>query len=488
MKKTFSILSMLLLVALVGCGGGDVTGPDGTTTDTVNLEPEETVSYACSNLISNGPANLDSVVSSYGLNAATESNVKARADRILFPFGEEGKDFSGRLKDVYYATNNIELVHAMMQNFTGTGSSGRTVGIKDIGDAKITIPKSLGGDVVVDPVVDGYDGFDEHITRSVATYTYKYDPRTFDQFVAHFLLRINANVESLRQQMHAQFKALSTQLDTKIGALQDDVNIIKGGIEALIVGRMTDVKNSFNSFCLNLDAAINVTEASNTIYDYLEKNGQFSQDLLDAIDRSKAIQTWAVNESKYTEWDYQDAECSGDTNMVHMYFQPQATGGFAFSYENPRKMFALGIGNLQFIAKMMLTKLRLNSMLYNGSALKTKNALIAQQYLDLLESSGIKQGVQDAKSYISNRTSYYISSLMGDFESIKGYPMTPTTTCTVNRGSTTLIDWTEWQYVKYGSLLPLLSSDGQYRTMNNPLLIKYFATLAALETKLKSYL
>lgn len=404
--KTVIGIVCLSLILFVGCGNDPTSPDDGLQ----NLPPQEFLTYDCNQLISQGDSLLDQSSQNYtNVETSILTQAQEQADYLLFPYNtESGQSFAKRMESIYWAENNVAALYQFHQSrVEGDTNQGRLLK----SDVSVRLIPSIGKELG-DQYVPGMEGTVNRINASEARISYSfYALRNIGIQIGH----AQEMIKRLQGETSRQFSIINSKLDTAIGELAGDVNILKSGIDAIIMGQMAEVQSRFDGFCNNLrNNASTVSEASNIVYNYFVSSSQFDADILYAIDRAKAIQNWAITNGEYSEFAYQDPFFSESTEyeVKSITWESSHPASGHFNFSNPKNGLLISLGDLDYVAKMMLTKLNYNSYLYKDDELNEKNSIQAQSFLDLLESSGFKQNCIDAYQAMYSKYCYYMSAVL----------------------------------------------------------------------------
>jgi len=404
MKK---LLSMLVIIMVIVSACGD----NGTNPGTPVNSNTELLAPHAQKLISDGDQMLDNAVSSYtNLPDEIRDRVKKVADYAMFPlYYSETKTFSQRMKTVFTGENNFVNAHALiMANVSNTTPSpsvrgrmaiSRGISMEDIEDganaAKVLFPAAAPfieiGVGILDFFGFGGPSVEEQIQDQVEE-----NGRKLDQVL---------------QEMRQGFNIVNQRLDlviTRLSDLKGDINLATTGIDIGIQNQFIVVKNNFKGFTDLYKVALNITEASNTAFNYMNNAGQFETDLNNVIDISKNLQTWAlVNDQYIYETVENDPSTSSNLVRININTISQSTN-IILTYPNTKKLLIMSLGGFEYVAKMLRARLNMNKILYKNCAdRKAKNKILAQSYLDLLETKGVWANGQNIIDIIQARYQYY---------------------------------------------------------------------------------
>lgn len=400
MKRMFA-LTLALTLGLAACGGaGDTIGtaPGGSTGFTPGMVP---ISYSASNLVVSGSTILQGVVASYTSVAdpTLKSHVRHIADFFLFPTGDiRNQTFSQRMEATFTGDDNVVKILQLQQTLSNGGA------------LPLTGASRPARGLVEDEPFDGYNecigavgaGIDCLLPGLGSVFTSIFGgPSEEEQFrkrVENQLKALDKKLDRMQAEMRQGFKQMDTRFNQVLGNMQDlkgDVNILNSGVGSLISLHMGTTMNDFDGFLANYGTAVNTNEARTIVHNYFVESSDFNQNILNFIDCAKAIQEWATNNNQFTAWAHEDATRATNVHKMTMYCEFHPGHSHDLLVRNPKRLVTIGMGNLEYLAKMMFTKLNLNSVIYHGANLRQKNQLDAQYFLGLLESSGIKQMVLD---------------------------------------------------------------------------------------------
>lgn len=426
MFKKMTITMLALVLGLAGCGG-DVTEPPQNTVDMTGTAVP--VSYSAGNMVTNGAATLDSVVSSY--TCFTDPSQKARigkiADYLLFPTGDvAGKNFGQRMGDVIIGDGNVARVLALKDTLVG-GS------LPAPGASRM----AFRGLVAEEP----FEGYNECVGLASEGLNLLVPglgsllggifggPSEEEQFRAKVekqFAAVNKKLDQVQAEMRQGFAQVNGKLNVVLGkmtTMQGDVNILKDGIGAIIGASLAERINNFNGFLDNYKLSATPTAASNIVYNYFVTSSDFNQNILDFFDAAKAVQNWAVTNGQYNyTWTYQDPTRSTNTGNSQVVVvinettpgSENVTSQYPFNYHSPKKNFVIGFGNVEFYVNMMMTRLNLNAQLFSGETLKNNNKALAADFLAKLDSTGIRNSVMQQYNTMKAEYEASLAALVTD--------------------------------------------------------------------------
>jgi len=485
MKKVFIIMiSLVLVIALSGCGNDVVTPTTLSNNEGITIAPH------VNKLIESGNQLLNETLSSYSslTYSGLRADVREVSDFMLFPFNtDSGKSFYDRMKDVYWDKDNVVKGFALLNQAASTNSSSASILRKKIATRGVI------GDTaedIVDSFVPGLSDFCDSIFGGGG-------PSNED--LERQLTQIGKDLNEMRTEMRQGFASINRKSDKILGNLETmkgDINILKQGqaqIANLIMSSgMNDVISEFNGFLTSYETSVSTTDASNIAYTYFISSSRFWADIEKFINCSKQIQEWATNNNQYSSHVYNDPSAStnvgGVSGSVHWsYWGGPTVTGINMNYENPKKKHIISLGNLNYLSKMIMARLSLNSVLYKGETLRQSNSNIAQQFLDNI--------LPEIKQFIDNA----VSALRAQYNSYRNYVITgfwefiPEETKTDIAGGL----WYDTCLHKYGAptiyynadkVAALAFLEKDYRNVFMEYFGFFIAKIITLEVQLKSYL
>jgi len=486
MKKVLFIMITLVFIAALSACGNDVITPK-----TISQNEGVTIAAHVNKLITNGSQLLDQTLDSYPVlgTLGLRTDVKNASDFMLFPFNKAtGKPFNDRMKDIYWDKDNLVKGYVLLQQATnGTSASPSILRSKNVSRGAI-------GDAaenITDFFLPGVSDFCDSLFGTGG-------PSNED--LERQLTQIGKNLAEMHNEMKRGFTALTRKTDQILGELETvkgDLNILIQGqtdIENLILSTgMGDVKDAFEGFLGTYEMSINQTEASNKASEYVY-SADYNEGIIKFITFSKALQEWATNETQYSEYIWNDPSASTNSYWVQIGTISHSHGYTNMMYHNPKKDVVISLGNMMYLAKMMLTRFQLNNVLYTSKTDRAaSNRNIATYYLELLDTRGIKPALVASLEKLQARRDFY-----------KGWAdqlYVPVWGAGAHAGAIS----PAFMYKKNGAGGQLLGTfsastsgwnySAAYNVINNHLnnqLAEYFglivAKLVALEVQLKSYL
>ena len=532
MKKTSFILVLIFGLFLIsGCSGDDKPAYSG---DSIQM-----VSYSANNMMSNGNRFLDETVSSYSsiTNPIMKGVLKKMVDYTLFPYNSStGKDFTTRMKDVYWAEDNIIQAYNLQKNYLENSV---------IGGAGTIGPRTLSR-MTSEEIDDGVNVLlDEFAPKLLESVPFVGDilgsvfgslfggPSQEDRMeenqekMMKQLDALGKTMDQMAQENRQNFKVLNIKADQtlkNLEGLKGDISILNTGVEASLLNDMNAVISQYDGFLTTFSEAANTNEARTIVYNYLKVSADYWQNILTFFNTAKSVQNWAVANGQYTA----DKVWQDPTSWIDkMWFEVRYTMGSYYGtngydigqthdldYDNPKKQLIRSLGNIDYLTKMILARFDLNAVLYAGETLKQQNAAFAQNVLSLQDFIDLKQNSENELIKINERHQVYIDGLY--YKSDGTYHTLP---------------YTNWPYINVFTFNPEAEAAGSkpngYRFYTNSTLINeylkfpeggssyaeftgindvhnalttqynkvmldygiiYLARLVALEVKLKSYL
>jgi len=514
MRKTaIFIIVVMMFVMVTGCGDS------GTNPGTPSVDNSDLLSYNAKKMITDGSTILDSVSASYTALTGTDTAIftKVIADHMLFPFNNENtdKDFSQRMKDQFWGENNVINAVNLFTDYASVSKTSTSYSLK-LQNSKST--KSL---LPIDPgsVINGIKNKAKQFIKDKAKDIVSSIPfvgglvgslfggkskeqRNQEKMMAQ-LSKIGKTLNQFRNETRQNFAKINEKVDQVLGnlsTLQGDVNFLHGDLQGTIVNsEIQDIKNNFDGFILNVKTAATVQDASNAAYTYFINSSDYWQDLLKFVDCSSNVQKWAIehpSESGYADWMHLEPTVNTNIQEIKIYVTSSVSTNMVFGYMTPKKCTTISIGNLDFLSTMMINRLAMNSMLYSGEVLKNNNAVLALQFLSLLETAGYKQGLINAinvmKTKKENIKSMVWNNFVDAFNPALGLTSNDINYFYVMLGGHSV---NGFQYAKFEGGDPTLCLNFHKfieEHFKNALLetyrISFIARLIALEVTLKSYL
>ena len=289
-----------------------------------------------------------------------------------------------------------------------------------------------------------------------------------------------------------------------LSTIKGDLNILKQDVSDIATlinsSGMNQIMSSFKSFLTSYNVSGNQTAASNSVYEYFQL-GEFWADVYNFIDVASNIQAYGRDgntaNGEYSDFIYDDTETGTNVRNIYpraFYFLGyQGSESYTDKYVNSKRQMVMGLGDLEYLSKMFLTRLKLNSVLYSGDDLKQNNTVIAQTCLDLLQSSGINSSVQNALNHVSTIYNARVSNLTSYYTKMSLHPeythVDPQSGAFIQSGVDVIWQalWVNGTFT--GGLqdgLDIFTNDHQ-NALDFYLTI-YMAKLLALETQIRSYM
>jgi len=401
MEKLF-ILIVILMSLFTACSN-DVTSVGDTSGLTVGPNISLLAPHA-QKLINQGDQMLDTAVDSFtNMSAETRNVLKKTADYAMFPlYYAQNKNFSQRMSDIFTGDNNFVTSHALIMARITNSSVSPSIISRSAGSRGITKDDiQAGADIAAKKFPAAAPFID--IGIGVLNFFGIGGPSEEEQILEQ-VQQMGKQLDQIQNEMRQGFSAINTRLDTisqNLDSLKGDVNLLSAGISASIKNDFDLVKGNFEGFTISYSAALNSTEASNKAYDYLIESSSFDGNLVNVIDMAKSLQSWALTNSKYTS-QYIETDPHAGTNIFQFYGTWSTQTNY-FYYANPKPLLIVTIGGLEYITKMITMRISMNSILYRDpAARKAKNQLLAQIYLNLLDSKGITANAQQVVNQFEN--------------------------------------------------------------------------------------
>lgn len=509
MKMKLSITVLLAGLLMTACGTGDVLGPDNGTSSsigTTTVDTREFLNDSTLKLVDEGDSLLDATVDSYSVmtNPIARDMTRAAADFMLCPYGADGNTtFSQRMAGFCTGDDNVVKMYSLIQNASnldyqpeGSASQGRRALLRAQTNGGLSLNNS--GYYTVQYLLDNR----QDIVRSIPiiggfvacfiggkTKEEKNQERIMNQ-----LNRIGVSLNQFWMETRRSFRMVNLKLDAVLGSLaslRGEVNFLHGDLQGNIVEqKIKDIKLNFEAFLTTYHQQTLESDRSNAVYEYYVVSHNFAADLSSFISCARDVKDWAVQfpgNSGYTDWFLQDSSLS---NLVPVLAgsalssdnQPADYSYWhKFNYPNPKWYVNMSMGDLDFLSRMMLGRLQLNAVLKGGADLKASNTIIAQDLLNELNDSGLKQSLMDAARRMFERLNYYLNAVDEDFPFFYGIASTGNWVLGGAGGTINV-----WWY--YGDETAKETIRKHFYKAYLSYLGPMIARLVALEVKLKSYL
>lgn len=508
MKKLYAVLLVLMLF-FAACGDEPTNGVDATNMDLVPANLQK--------LMTSGDQIISDTVEGYtGItNAEMKDLIKVYADYTLFPVDfESGYTLQDRMKAYLGSDNNVVNAYRIQQNYLN--GVPLTDGIDNLLPRHALSRKiSLGkiGKVlkIVAPIANlAFPGAGA-VCTAVGNSLVAIDQAKKQRAEAQTTAALGKTLDAFIVDTRKQFGDLRNRMDVTIGQLNSikgDISLMQTSINDILTilqtGGMDEVKTSFDAFCQGYKDDATITDASNRAYFYYVTSSRFNEDLNKFFISASNIQRWAIqpantNVSGYTYW--VDDDLSLSTNYTTLSIEAKVALStdwssidytISYKYPNPKRMLALSIGNLDYLSKMFLTRLEMNSVLYSGSILSNHNVTLANSFLARIESAGIKHSVVSALNQMDSALygfgGHYMNiDIDGLWEPIGGALVRSIRVLPCDGSSFYVYDGNDARFapglepfVKQKLPVHLEAAKQEY-------LIHFLARLVALETILKSY-
>lgn len=384
MKKLYAVLLVLMLF-FAACGDEPTNGVN-LSGDNMDLVPAN-----LQKLMTSGDQIISDTVDAYGIaDPEINETIKLYADYTLFPVDfESGYTLQDRMKGFLGGDNNLINAYTMMENISNglpLGSGIESPLPRHLGARKISLGKIGKILKIAAPFVDCICPGAGQICSAVGKGMIAYDNAQKKQKAEQQIAAIGKTLDAFVTESRAMFKAL----DTKVDAVMSLVNTVIGDISwmhSALIGQsyrddMNYVKIDYDSFLQTVSIGT-VFDASNTIYNYFITSGKYTQDLNKLIYCATNVQKWSIdpantNTSGYTEWMRHDPNITTNYFFAEADFAAGSTYVYSqLDYPNVKRMVAISIGDLDYLAKMMLDRISMQSFIYSGSTLSNQNRVVA---------------------------------------------------------------------------------------------------------------
>lgn len=365
------------------------------------------VSRHCNTLIDNGEDIFNEVFDSYGLgNSPFVDDIKAHVDFTIFPEGYSNSshsNFWNRMESYYYEDNVYDKVKELIENDDNEedkdGDGVYLFGIKQLESRMNEGSRNPGSRYCYYCYNWGYCNY-------YCYYRYHVCYRISSS--SRRLRRIESSIGAMRSEMASYYRDLKNdiaQLRKEIGEINEKIDTV--------IEELHDLKNDINTMGeqiteigdiltkKNLNTPLNAIKGF--LRDYgrlavsdaeereiaLKYKDEFERILLDFMDAILDMQSWAKAQSSgeayYPDMVYDEEKA----NVLKVYVRWQTvpagwTGRteYPFDFKNPRKNLNISLGNLEYLAKMIMTRFIMNQALYSGDELTLANSKAATLYLE----------------------------------------------------------------------------------------------------------
>lgn len=418
-----------------------------------SIEPSDLVTEQCNTMMNRGNSIFDEVVDSY--DALDNSNIKpyiqSLVDYQLFPYNPDGvKTFDERMKDIYLSDNNIASAYTLFQKGMDDLSSDtksirviRKFAVKNESrfgspSLQINIPVSPVNQTVgnltnlsIQQKFNQYDmrpdlsnnlnklNYQIGITQNLSWEIWGYLSRQIHN--------IGVDIDQFKHETRSNLSVINSKADEVILGLkgtQHDISVISQSIQNLTnIIYLQDLKDPLariDGFLFNYSTAGTWSSARDYALDILPQYGYILERFLDC---AKSIQNWAVDQTGDSAIPAMvpashtyDSESGVDVVYAKVYDAGSSPLGKVYiDFTNPQKSIDVGLGNIQYLAKIMLTRFNVHNILYWGSKLTDTNDSVATAYISKLDSSGIKPSVEAAATQMESELADYMDDLSSDF-------------------------------------------------------------------------
>jgi hypothetical protein len=399
MKKMTAVVALSILASLLimTCS----VDPQGYA------NPEELLSEQTRVLAEDGKTIFDDTIKDHAnvKNSEIADSVEAVTDYMLFPVNydivnfDTQKSFDERMKDMYYADDNVIQIYNFIKDPTAD-ASGATRGVEGVIDFLGTTADVLESvsDVIspVNAICSGISsivsifggGSDSKVQKKLEKMDAKLNA------ISGQISGLDMKIDEFRAAMNQEFSKLNSKVDHSIELqwhTRKDINLLSQQLTevesnlgtALDTIRSDIYYSNFITTKSNIDGYLGdlSTQSSHTVQyalNVINEYGALMQNYLNFIEQLHDVAVAATYTGNIYNADYIADDDDESIKVIKAVItHGSGTATYYLKYTNPRKSVPISLGDFEYLSKFMLMRFVLNELTNEDPSLDNKNTALS---------------------------------------------------------------------------------------------------------------